>query len=107
MLSSLLGLLQSSTQFALIRQSIAIRSVCHASTQQADVAPSYNAQIGAEARLYEPCDSVEVVARAAAAAAARARKATSLLYLSTRWGGRTKLLLMKRHFTGDDTEWKD
>lgn len=38
--SSLLGLLWSSTQFALIRQSITIRSVCHTSTQKADVAPS-------------------------------------------------------------------
>ena len=38
--SSLLGLLWSSTQFALIRQSITIRSVCHTSMQQADVAPS-------------------------------------------------------------------
>lgn len=40
MLSSLLGLLWSSTQFALIRQSITITSLCHTRTQQADVACS-------------------------------------------------------------------
>lgn len=78
MLSSLLGLFWSSAQFALIRQSITVRSVCHTSTQQADVAPS-NPQIGADTHLYEPSDTVDV-----ARAAARAGKAAFCLYLLTR-----------------------